>query len=298
MQDSWAYTKDSGDFLKKIKNIGKIPEGAILVTADVIGLYPSIFHGAGLEALRKILSERDSPKVPTEDIVRMAEFVLKNNFFEFNGEVKRQKSGTAIGTKFAPPYGCICMDEVEAEFRKSEELQSFLWLRCIDDMFFIRTHGEEMFTQSLNEFNNFHSYLKFTYETSSGTVNFLDLNVSLRNGAIHTHFNIKPTDSHHYLHHHYSHPLQINTSIPCSQALKVNRICSSEKDFKTHVSHMKEWFLARGYSEIVVNNQIDRVISGRDQSVKKNLESGIPFITIYNPKVKELEKLIRDLLPF
>ena len=126
MQDSWSYIKDSGDFLKKIKNIGKIPEGALLVTADVIGLYPSISHEAGLEALRKRLNERDSPKVPTEDIVQMADFVLKNNFFEFNGEVKRQKSGTAIGTKFAPPYACIFMDEVETEFLKSQELQPFL----------------------------------------------------------------------------------------------------------------------------------------------------------------------------
>ena len=46
MQDSWSYIKDSGDFLKKNKSIGKIPEGAILVTADVIGLYPSISHEA------------------------------------------------------------------------------------------------------------------------------------------------------------------------------------------------------------------------------------------------------------
>ena len=89
MQESWSYIKNSGDFLKKIKNIGKIPEGATLVTADVIGHYPSISNGAGLEALRKILSERDSPKVPTEDMVLMAEFVLKSNFFEFNGEFKR-----------------------------------------------------------------------------------------------------------------------------------------------------------------------------------------------------------------
>ena len=44
----------------------------------------------------------------------MAEFVLKNNLFEFNGKVKRQYSGTTIGTKFAPPYACIFVDEVEA----------------------------------------------------------------------------------------------------------------------------------------------------------------------------------------
>ena len=89
MQESWSYIKYSGDFPKKIKNIGKIPERTILVTADVIALSPSISHGARLEALQKILSERDSCKVPTEGIVRMAEFVLKNNFFEFNDKVKR-----------------------------------------------------------------------------------------------------------------------------------------------------------------------------------------------------------------
>ena len=72
MQDSWSYIKDSGNF-----------------TADIIRLYPSISHEAALEALRKRPNERDSPKVPTEDIVRMADFVLKNNFFEFNSKVKR-----------------------------------------------------------------------------------------------------------------------------------------------------------------------------------------------------------------
>ena len=103
---------------------------------------------------------------------------------------------------------------------------------------------------------NFHYNLNFTYQTSSCTVNFLDLNVSLRNGAIHTDLYIKPTDGHQYLHDQSSHPLHIKTSIPYSHALRVNRICSSEKDFKTHISQMKEWFLARGYPEIVVNNQI------------------------------------------
>ena len=37
----------------------------------------------------------------------MAEFVFKNNSFEFNGYVKQQVSGTATGTKCAPTYGCI-----------------------------------------------------------------------------------------------------------------------------------------------------------------------------------------------
>ena len=61
---------------------------------------------------------------------------------------------------------------------------------------------------------------------------------------------------------------------------------------------MNKLFFTRGYPGTVINNQIDKVIFTRDQSVKKNLESGIPFVTTCHPKVKELGKLIRDLIPF
>ena len=155
MQESWSYVKDSGDFLKKVKNIGKIPEGAILVTADVVGLYPSIPHGAGLEALRKRLNERETPRVPTEELIKMADFVLKNNLFEFNGGMKMQKLRIVIGTKFAPPYACTVMDAVELEYLTSQYRQPFLWLRYIDDIFFTWTHGKEKHVQFLNNLITF-----------------------------------------------------------------------------------------------------------------------------------------------
>lgn len=60
MQESWSYIRDSGYFLKKVKHIGKTPERAILVTADIVVSYPSIPHEPGLETLRKRLIERES----------------------------------------------------------------------------------------------------------------------------------------------------------------------------------------------------------------------------------------------
>ena len=48
-----SYIKDTGDFLKKLNRVGEIPKGTILVTADVVGLYPSIIHDGGLEVLQK-----------------------------------------------------------------------------------------------------------------------------------------------------------------------------------------------------------------------------------------------------
>ena len=46
--------KDVG-FVKNLKNIDHTPHDAIMVTADVVGLYPSIPPDAGLEPLRKAL---------------------------------------------------------------------------------------------------------------------------------------------------------------------------------------------------------------------------------------------------
>ena len=101
MQNGWSYIKDFGDFIKKINNLDSIPENAILVTADVVGLYPSIPHEVGLRALRNALDKRDEKTISTEELLQMAEFVLKNNYFEFGNKIKQQITGTAIGTKSA-----------------------------------------------------------------------------------------------------------------------------------------------------------------------------------------------------
>ena len=58
----------------------------------------------------------------------MAKLVLKNNFFEFNSKTKQQISGTAIGTKLAPPYVCIFMDKAEIEVLDKEFLKPWVWL--------------------------------------------------------------------------------------------------------------------------------------------------------------------------
>ena len=55
MQQKGSYIKDSGDFIKKLKKTKKVANDAIMVTADLFGLYPIIRDDVGLEALRKTL---------------------------------------------------------------------------------------------------------------------------------------------------------------------------------------------------------------------------------------------------
>ena len=98
----------------------------MLVTTDVVGLYPNIPHDFRLQYLRKRLNKTGIYKLPTEEIISTAEFVLKNNYLEFNEKVCKQISGTATGSKFAPPYACIFMGEMETSFLKAQKVQSFI----------------------------------------------------------------------------------------------------------------------------------------------------------------------------
>ena len=70
MQEGWSYIKDTKAFLKKIENIGKIPQDSIFVTFDVVGLYPSIPYNAGLNALKDALDCRQNKKIPTGMLVK------------------------------------------------------------------------------------------------------------------------------------------------------------------------------------------------------------------------------------
>lgn len=62
-----------------------------------------------------MLYDRVNEKIDTEELVIMAEFVLKSDYFEFNSKVKQQLSGTAIGAKFVPAYAYIFINQVETD---------------------------------------------------------------------------------------------------------------------------------------------------------------------------------------
>ena len=132
----------------------------------------------------------------------------KITFLEFNNQIKQQIFGTVIGTKCAPTYACIFIDK--AEFL---ETQTFWWVRYIDDIFFIWTHGQEKLKVFLEDLNKFPPNLKFTSDSSEENVAFLDLTVKLKQGKIETDLYVKSTDRHQYLHYTSSHPEHTKRSI-------------------------------------------------------------------------------------
>ena len=62
----------------------------VLFTADVVVLYPNIPHQTGLKSVKEALENKDLRKRSGENLievlVKMAEFVLNINIFEFNSK--------------------------------------------------------------------------------------------------------------------------------------------------------------------------------------------------------------------
>ena len=111
-----------------------------------------------------------------------------------------------MGTPMAPNYANLFMIEVETymlnDYETENGLRPIIWLRYIDDIFFLWTYDEQSlkdfieFIQKYSESKNMKSVLKYDVHYSTEEVTFLDCKVKISNGGIETEFFTKVTDAH------------------------------------------------------------------------------------------------------
>ena len=89
-------------------------------------------------------------------------------------------------------------------FSRNTYKKPWLWWRYIDDIFMIWQHGEDELKIFLKKLNNFHPSIKFTCEYSREKVNFLDVQVIVREGNVQQMFSkltvINTSTLHHVIH--------------------------------------------------------------------------------------------------
>ena len=139
---------------------------------------------------------------------------------------------------------------------KKSNKKTWLWWRHIDDIFMIWQHGEDELKLFLEKLNNFHPSIKFTCEYSHEKVNYLDVQVVVREGKLRTDMlYVKQTDSYQYLDPSSCHPYHCTKLIPYSQALKINWICLEKVSFDLWCNKLEEWLIKRNYNLTVVRKQ-------------------------------------------
>ena len=188
-----SYVKDNTHFLNILKHL-KIQSTDLLVTIDVKSLYTNIPHTEGIAAITKMVEDTGLDTLLRMFICNLSHQVLTKNYFIFNKQLYIQKQGTAMGTRMAPNYAIIFMHYLESNFLETTTRKPKIWLRFIDDIFMIWSHGLQELKNLMDRINNYHPSIKFTYDKHREEILFLDTIVyRARNNKLFTRNYHKPS---------------------------------------------------------------------------------------------------------
>ena len=141
MQFIPSYIKDTTEYINKLASAKTIPPDVLLVTMDVTSLYTNIPHVDGVDACSNFLNDHCVTDISTDVIFFLISFILAHSNFVFDDHNYLQTSGTAMGTMMAPCLANIFMASIEQTFIDNSPLMPLIYMRFIDDILMIWTHG-------------------------------------------------------------------------------------------------------------------------------------------------------------
>lgn len=217
-----------------------------------------------------------------------------------------------MGSKCAPSVACTYMGEFERQHVYTHHPQPLLWLRYVDDVFCLWTHGENSLQLFVDYLNNREHRIKFTCHSSTQSVEFLDTKVLINNGKIDTELFIKPTNAMSYLKRNSFHPTHTFNSLPYGEFIRARRNCSKAEAYEIVSLKIKQAFLNRGYDASAletarlkagsaIREQMFEAYKSCDKSPQDQIGSptkeenaSVHFISTFHPEGHRLRKIITD----
>ena len=188
------------------------------------------------------------------------------------------------------------------QYEEETGLRPVIWLRYLDDIFFVWTHGEKELKKFMDFMNNYgekngmRTDLKFTFE-SGKSVPFLDTMVSINGESLKTTLYSKETDAHLYLRKSSCHPPSCTKGVVKGELLRVRRICTLEDDFKKSAQKIMGYFSDRGFKKEEMLATYNEVLGMERNSVLeyKNKEKNdrVPFVLTFHPRLRSLGSVLK-----
>ena len=241
----------------------------------------------------------------------LLELIIGRNCFQFGNKYFLQKVGCAMGSTASPEICDITLHDLENRILQQAD-NILTWWRYRDDILIIYGGNIEEFKNLVNTMNQMHPTLKFTFEASNCSVNYLDLTIFKGNrfretGILDTKVYTKPTETYQYLHKSSSHPPHVFNAFIYGETLRFARNTNNIEDFQEKVETFTNKLTARGYTHDEINTQIQKVSHHeRANMIHKPLEvhqqknkSPLVFTTTYNPALfhKDISRAITKHWP-
>ena len=303
---------DTTALLKKVEDINHrfspFPAGTLLVSWDVISMYPSIDNEVGLSSCKAALNRREKFSPSTDCLLEAIKITLECNNSTFNNKHYRQNRGTAIGPHNACSYADLAMTTIDHKILDTNNRPNDIifppdWSRFRDDCFSPWFGGIPALLEFTEWLNSLSHSIKFTVKYSEVQLEVLDTLLFIINGRIESRVYFRPTDSHMYLLPQSSHHPSLYRNIPFGVALRLRRICSRDDWFDEQLDEYYQFFKRRKYKDSIIRKGFDQARNtprsnallrkSRANDTRRNLV----LIMDYHPNLKDLPKLIKSHLP-
>ena len=251
-----AHLKNTTQFLDKLS--AQYPdgfeEGTILFSVDVVNLYGNIPIKEAIDGTMALLDHHkehvDTFGLDLPSIRSLLEHCLTNNFVRFGQDYFRQTEGIAMGSRVAPPLAIVFMHALESMFLAAPRQQPSLYVRYIDDVFGVWTHGRAALSDYFNFLNTIHPTIKFTIEHTgdAGVLAFLDTKITIsESGTYFSELYVKPMAAPVIIHFNSALPMSTKKNAVRSQILRAIRVSSPGLPRARSLQIIENLFLQNGY---------------------------------------------------
>ena len=227
------------------------------LTFDIVDLYTSIPVKEAMEDIQEQLKETSSrglAKLVTNAML----LLLTNNLAYFGDDPIIQVDGLGMGWKCAPSIADIFVYR-KIERKVLPKHNPLLYGRLLDDGLVIFRKEEEarLFMQDIN---NSHPSLDFTYDISKIGCDFLDLHLKWNGNYIERSIHVKPTSNLTVVHSKSDHTRSTKESVLFSRFLWFIRACDTRADLTSIVTSFWRACKKQGYSGITLSQMYQKAL--------------------------------------
>ena len=232
-----------------------ILEDEMLVSFDVVSLFPSIPVQIALVEFEKYLSLIDIPNEKKVCFLNVAKICMEQNFFQFREKFYKVEKGTNMGNPLSPLVSELFMSAFETNLQKQKLLPRF-WCRYVDDVFSIVK--KDKVDTTLNVLNEQFESIKFTFETEQNRkICFLDLELKINSqNKIDISVYHKPTSTLRFITTDSHCPIQHKLAAFHSLTYRLCKLPLSASSYKAEYEYIKKVADMNGYSDQLVDKLI------------------------------------------
>lgn len=296
--------KNSSQLISDIKDIG-IPDGAILLSLNVVNLYTNVPVDEAVELVRLNFLKYRKLSVPEiVEFIEMLSLILSYNYFTFDGKVYKQEKGLATGCCLAGTLANIFLGHLENKFFA-------LHLEFSTKVIYYRRYEGDtiiLFNGSLDEarelqsvFNSMHPNVEFTMECqTNNSICFLYLCVINDNGKHSFDIFRKKTTTDVVIHNSSAHPIKYKYVFFNSMVDRILRLPLSDSNIGKELKILTHIAVSNGYEASLVDTIYKKKVKIKNQKEqqstalqplrdkKKDTFVSFPYIDKIADKVKQL----------